>query len=135
MDDSSNISVLEEKSSHLIQLISDDFKDPVMSTPTPVPSDLSHPTGHNLSLHTDVPTFDGDPIKWEKGHSDLEIKGHLLQAVKHPEGQTLLNNLPCHETGLDSMLATLKDRFGCRGHLPHAHSKDQSGDSVRVEHS
>ncbi len=30
-----------EKSSHLIQLISDDFKDPVTSTPTPVPSDPS----------------------------------------------------------------------------------------------
>ena len=120
------IAVLEEKSSYLLQLINDDFKDPVTSTPTPVPSDPSHPTGHNSSLHIDVPTFDGDPIKWEnfetmfraaiksraKGHSNLEIKGHLLKAVKHPEGQTLLNNLPCRETDLDSMLATLKDRFG-----------------------
>ena len=115
------IAVLEEKSSYLLQLINDDFKDPVMSTPTPVPSNPSHPTGHNSSLHIDVPTFDGDPIKWEnfetmfraaiksraKGHSNLEIKGHLLKAVKHPEGQTLLNNLPCRETDLDSMLATL----------------------------
>ncbi len=94
---------------------------PVSSTPSS-PS-CSH---HGSSLHIEVPTYDGDPLKWDvfetrfraaikaraRGHSDLEIQGHLLKAVQHPLGQSLLHNMSSSKLDLDSMLDSLKERFG-----------------------
>ncbi len=120
----------KKKSSRLQRLIAEDFRDSAKkdkassdSFPsTPVPS-FAH---HGSSLHIEVPTFDGDPLKWDvfenrfraaikaraKGHSDLEIQGHLIKAVQHPLGQSLLHNLPSTKIDLDSMLDVLKERFG-----------------------
>ncbi len=120
---------VEQKANHLHHIVSKDHRDPRSTPPVPAPSVPTSvpPSSHSGStLHIEVPTFDGDPLKWEvfesrfraaiktraKGHSDLEIQGHLIKAVQHPLGQSLLHNLPCSGTNLDSMMTTLKERFG-----------------------
>ncbi len=120
---------VEQKANHLHHIVSKDHRDPRSTPPVPAPSVPTSvpPSSHSGStLHIEVPTFDGDPLKWEvfesrfraaiktraKGHSDLEIQGHLIKAVQHPLGQSLLHNLPCSGTNLDFMMTTLKERFG-----------------------
>ncbi len=90
------------------------------------PSTARSSSHNNSSLHLEVPIFEGDPFKWAnfetmfkatvsaraKGHSNLEIKGHLIKAVKHPEGQKILHSMPDPDSDLDTMLALLREKFG-----------------------
>ncbi len=103
---------------------------PILTAATTSSSPASSPatsTSHNnSSLHLDVPTFDGDPFKWAnfetmfkatinaraKGHSNLEIKGHLIKAIQHPSGLKILHNLPDPNADLDTMLTLLRAKFG-----------------------
>ncbi len=96
---------------------------PVSPLPTPIHSPPTvAPYFSNSSLHLDVPRFDGNPyIKWSnfevmfratiksraRGHSNLEVKGHLIN-----EGLQILHNLPDPDASLDEMLDALEAKFG-----------------------
>ncbi len=101
------------------------------SATTPAPSAAASATAapstpHSQSIHLNVPTFDGDPFNWEhfetmfratiktraKNHSNLEIRGHLTNAIRHPDGQDILRNIGNKDADLDEMLKLLRDRFG-----------------------
>ncbi len=105
----------------------DDPTTPTTTTPADSsPSSARSSSYNNSSLHLDVPIFEGDPFKWAnfetmfkatvsaraKGHSNLEIKGHLIKAVKHPEGQKIFHSIPDPDSYLDSMLDLLREKFG-----------------------
>ncbi len=117
--------LIERRLDNLILLVEVGYKD----TPTPaapMPTAPSFPSHHHSALHLELPQFDGDPFKWAnfatmfkatiasraKGHTNLEIRGHLIKAVKHPTGQKLLQNLPSEDMDMDSMLALLESKFG-----------------------
>ncbi len=95
-----------------------------VTSPSSSPMTLSH--SHGATLHLDVPTFDGDPFEWAnfetmfkasmktraRGHTKLEIKGHLIKAVKHPEGQKILQSHTDPNPDIDTILAELREKFG-----------------------
>ncbi len=102
-----------------------------MDRPSTTPDSVSVPAVSSSApdrhtLHIDVPQYDGDPFKWAnfatmftttigkraKGHTNLEIKGHLIKAVKHQEGLKILHNLPSDDMSLDEMLKRLETVFG-----------------------
>jgi len=121
--------ILERKLNALVLEVESGCRDIPSPATAPVISSTAAPVvavTAASSLHLELPHFDGDPFKWKnfatmfratikaraKGHSKLEIKGHLLRAVKHPAGQKLLNNLPSDDLGLDEMLQLLEEKFG-----------------------
>ncbi len=102
-------------------------KDRPLSAPGSAPIlAVSSPAPDRHTLHIDVPQYDGDPFKWANfatmfrttidkraiGHTNLEVKGHLIKAIKHPEGLKILHNLPSDDMSLDEMLKRLESVFG-----------------------
>ncbi len=121
---------------------------PTTTTPADSsPSSARSSSYNNSSLHLNVPIFEGDPFKWAnfetmfkatvsaraKGHSNLEIKGHLIKAVKHPEGQKILHSIPDPDSDLDSMLDLLRVWIPS-GLVPSNHSQDPE-DEAPSSHS
>ncbi len=94
---------------------------PASSPPTPTATATSHST-----LHIEVPSFDGNPEKWEqfeslststvrtraKGFSPMEIRGLLRSAVKPDRARRILDNLPSTTCDLDEMIAELRSIYG-----------------------
>lgn len=96
---------------------------PVAAAPAVV---ATPPASDRHALNIELPSFDGDPFKWAnfrtmfkqtiskraRGHTNLEIKGLLIKATKHPDGLKVLHNLPSDDVPLDDMLDRLEAIFG-----------------------